>query len=216
MLPIDLFLKVWARCDHLSTIHSYVSTSTTSALNADELLRSEWVARVSALDLFVHELVTQRMLSIFDGSIETLPLKYSAFKLPLKTVERLISPAPGTFSRGIFELEVRSQLSKDTFQMPEAIADAVRCCSGVELWNEIALELDANVSTKNERAKGLKRQLALIIERRNKIAHEGDIEPSFLRSSNPITRDQLESVSTFIRKIVESIDKCVAKHDFPE
>ena len=36
-------------------------------MSVDELLRAEWVARVSALDLYVHELVAQSMVQIFEG-----------------------------------------------------------------------------------------------------------------------------------------------------
>lgn len=216
MLPIDLFSKVWERCEQISTIHSYISNVTTNALNTDELLRSEWVARVSSLDLFIHELVAQRMLAIFEGNITKKPPKYVSFKLTLETIERLVNPAPGTSRGGAFELEVRSQFSISTLQMPEAIADAVRCCSSVELWNEIALNLGASEANKVDEAKKLKRQLALIVDRRNKIAHEADLEPSFSRDANPITREQLKLVSEFIQTLVNSINICVSKHDFLE
>jgi hypothetical protein len=38
-----------------------------------------------------------------------------------------------------FDLEVRSNLSRVTYQFPEDIAEGIRLVSGIELWNEIAL-----------------------------------------------------------------------------
>lgn len=59
MKPIAYFESVWARCDELTAMHAYLANQLTPALRPDELLRAEWVARVSALDLYVHELVAQ-------------------------------------------------------------------------------------------------------------------------------------------------------------
>jgi hypothetical protein len=51
--------------------------------------------------------------------------------------------------------------------------------------------------------------LSLIAERRNKIAHEGDLQPSVPRTPWPITRSDVTEVATFIEDLVRTIDAIV-------
>jgi hypothetical protein len=108
-----------------------------------------------------------------------------------------------------FDLEVRSKLSRVSYQLPEDIADGIRLVSGSELWNEIALAKGATVATKGVLAKNLKKDLSIIVERRNKIAHEGDLQPSIPRTPWPITRADVSYVARFIEDLVRTIDKFV-------
>jgi hypothetical protein len=65
----------------------------------------------------------------------------------------------------------------------------------------------ATEATKSDRAKRLKRTLSAIVERRNKIAHEGDLQSTLIPAVPwPISQADLATVSTFIEKIVLSID----------
>lgn len=67
MTPIAYFNDIWQRCAEIEALHTYMAGQLTAVLSPDELLRAEWVARVSALDLYVHELIAQNMLKIFEG-----------------------------------------------------------------------------------------------------------------------------------------------------
>ena len=60
MTPKIYFDEVRQRCELFAALRGYVSTHATAAVQPDELLRAEWAARVSALDLYVHELVGSR------------------------------------------------------------------------------------------------------------------------------------------------------------
>src|ERR1044072_2093589 len=73
MTPKSYFDDVWQRCELFTALHGYVATQATVALQPDELLRAEWAARVSALDLYVHELVAQNLLRIFEGQRPMCP-----------------------------------------------------------------------------------------------------------------------------------------------
>lgn len=79
----------------------------------------------------------------------------------------------------IFENAIRAQHSYATFQQPDKIVDAVRLFSNVSLWDAVAARLAITV-------KDAKNALALIVDRRNKIAREADIDPSFLGQRWPI------------------------------
>ena len=71
---------MWNRCDQLSTLHAYLENHVSSIMQPDELLRAEWVARICALDLYIHELVAQKMLAIFDGQRSASPAQPEALR----------------------------------------------------------------------------------------------------------------------------------------
>lgn len=199
---------MWSRCAELSALHAYVARNVTGVLHPDELLRAEWVSRVSALDLYIHELVAQLMVAIFEGHRKATPT-YLSFRLPNETLDRIRNAVKPDERSAAFELEIRDQLSRVTYQDPDKIADGVRLCSEVELWNQVALHLGATEATKVSEAKALKRGLSLIVSRRNKIAHEGDLQPTPLREPWPINRSDVEFVESHIDRIVRSIDAVV-------
>lgn len=208
MKPITYFESVWARCEELSAMHAYLANQLTTALNPDELLRAEWVARVSALDLYVHELVSQGMLETFEG--KRLPsAAFLRFQISNEVLLRIHATTLIDTASSAFDLEVRSRLGLATYQDPEKIAEGIRLISDVPLWNRIASKLGATPATVDKEAKVVKRGLSLIVERRNKIAHEGDLQPSVPRTPWPITQADLQYVASFIRGIVDAIDQII-------
>ena len=208
MTPIAHFEAVWNRCAQLSALHAYIANNVSGILQPDELLRAEWVARVSALDLYVHELIAQRMLTTFGGLLPTSPA-YLRFRISNETLARIRAAATTSDAGAAFDLEVREQLSYITFQDPEKIAEGIRLCSTVELWNEIAMKLGATPATKATKAKDLKKDLSLVVRRRNIIAHEGDLQPSLLRDPWPISQADLVFVANQIETLVRAIDAIV-------
>ncbi len=202
------FDEVWGRCAQLSTLHAYLANNVTSVMPPDELLRAEWVARVSALDLYIHELVAQLMLAIFEGQRPPSPA-YLRFQISNDTLSRIRVAATTSEASAAFDLYVRDRLSRLTYQDPDDIADGVRLCSTIELWNEVAIHLGATPTTKADQAKSLKTQLSLIVRRRNIIAHEGDLQQSPPREPWPISQADLAFVGHQIEKLVRAIDAVV-------
>jgi hypothetical protein len=202
------FEAVWSRCAQLSSLHAYLANNVSSVLQPDELLRAEWVARVSALDLYVHELVAQYMLAIFEGRRAATPA-YLRFDVSNETLNRIRASVAASEASAAFDLYVRDRLSRITYQDPEDIANGVRLCSTIELWNEVATRYGATPATKTAVAKSLKTQLSLIIRRRNQIAHEGDLQPPPLREPWPITQGDLLFVAGQIEGLVRAIDAVV-------
>jgi hypothetical protein len=202
------FDEVWSRCARLSTLHAYLAKNVSGVLQPDELLRAEWVARVSALDLYIHELVAQSMLAIFEGQRPASPA-YLRFQISNDTLSRIRAAASTSEASAAFDLYVRDRLSRLTYQDPDDIADGVRLCSTIELWHEVAIHFGATPSTKADQAKSLKTQLSLIVRRRNIIAHEGDLQQSPLREPWPISQADLAFVGNQIEGLVRAIDAVV-------
>lgn len=189
-------------------MQAYLAAHGTAALQPDEILRAEWVARVAALDLYVHELVAQRMLAIFTGALP-VTAAFRAFRVPTETLARIRMAASLGDANAAFDLEVRRQIGFATYQDPEKIADGIRLCSEVELWNSVALHQGATEQTKISGAKAIRKTLCAIVERRNKIAHEGDLQPTLPVTPWAISQADLVIVADFIDRMVRSIDACV-------
>jgi hypothetical protein len=206
--PIKHFYAVWSRCAQLSGLHAYLAKNVSAVLQPDELLRAEWVARLSALDLYIHELVAQMMLETFEGRRPPSP-GYLRFQVSNETLDRIRAAVNPSDAAAAFDLDVRNQIGCVTYQDPEKIADGVRLCSSIELWNEVALKLGASQATKASKAKALKRELSLLVRRRNRIAHEGDLQPSIIREPWPINQTDLSYVSEKVEMLVSTIDSIV-------
>jgi hypothetical protein len=97
------------------------------------------------------------------------------------------------------EDEIRERLGYQSFQQPDKIADAIRLICDKKLWNEVAARLGRD-------AKDIKQQLSAIVDRRNKIAHEADIDPTFgIGNRWNIDEVLVNDAVDFIEQVVESI-----------
>lgn len=177
-------------------ISTSLNVPTSSIVDTSSILRSCIVLSVSAIDHLIHELTIVGMLQIFNGT-RPFTNKYNNYNVSLGFMNA-ISSAPPTIT---FESEIRRGLGWQTFQRPEKIKEAIALFSAVQLWQEIAIiMLDTEINIKN--------QLNLIIDRRNMIAHEADIEPIFKtkRIINDLdvitTIDFIEKLGTTIYNIV--------------
>ena len=97
------------------------------------------------------------------------------------------------------ENEIRETLSFKSFQQPDKIADAIRLISDKKLWDEVSAKI-------GKPTKEIKQQLILIVDRRNKIAHEADIDPTFnIGNRWNIDEFLVNDAVDFIEQVVESI-----------
>jgi hypothetical protein len=241
---LDQFRVSIGRVRDLIALHNSVKAQATGALDVSDMLRAALVLAVSALDYYVHEVVTLGMLEIHRGnrsepipSANTTQSAFSRFQVSLGGArqDRLtaidiaswleaelqqvqeydflqqshtISALIPTISNSILnrlnntswlESEIRERLGYQSFQQADKIADAIRNISDKKLWDEVAIQM-----TKS--SKDIKQQLNSIVDRRNKIAHEADIDPTF-NIGNRWNIDELlvSDAVDFIEKLVESI-----------
>lgn len=186
---IDAFNYSLDRVKHLGGLHEAIKKLTTNVLDASDLLRAQVVLLTSAFDYFVHEITVIGMVEIFNGSRP----RTNAFQ---KYRISLASYSSG--SSDWFEADVRERHSFLSFQQPDKVADAVRLYSDVELWKVVA-------ALQGMTAKDVKDQLTLIVNRRNKIAHEADLDPSYPNTLWPITPKDVDTSIDFVRAIGNAI-----------
>lgn len=208
MTPKAYFDEVWARGDLFGALHAYVSNNAASALDPSELLRAEWAMRVSALDLYVHEVVAQNLLAIFQGKRPT-PAGFTKLQISSDTVAAIRANGTGVASDNAFDLGVRTKLERVSYQFPDDIADGIRLISEAELWNDIAKHYGATGAAVKPQAKTLRNDLRRVVERRNKIVHEGDLQPGVPRTVWPIARADVDHVKAVIARIVDGIHAVV-------
>lgn len=191
---IDQFRSNIQHVRNLHSLYTYFSTATTAALDLSDLLRAQIVLTVSALDHYVHELTRMGMIEVFELKRPTTP----AFLRFQVTLDGAINGIQTPASSGWLDGEIRTKHGYASFQQEDRIADAIRLISSVQLWNEVSARLGIP-------AADIKNHLRLIVDRRNKIAHEADIDPSFPGSRWPITSADATNATDFVERVCETI-----------
>jgi hypothetical protein len=193
---IDLFRLSIARVRDLIAVHNSLKAQASSVLDLSDMLRAALVLAVSALDYYIHEVVRIGMLEIHRGQ-RPEPPAFSRFQISLGSARTGINAGQNIDSW--LEDEIRQRHSYKSFQQPEAIADAIRLISDKKLWEEVSTNM-------SRPAKDIKQQLNRIVDRRNKIAHEADIDPSYpIGDRWPIDELLVNEAVDFIEQVVESI-----------
>lgn len=155
------------RARALGGLFSALSKGATPVLDLTDLLRAELVLAVSAFDHFIHEVARRGILEIYKGLRPPTPA-YLKFEVSLRCLPDLVA-SPGDST--VLDQEIRVRHSWQSFQKPEKIAEAIRLVSAKSLWDEIAIGIAMP-------AKDVKARLSAIADRRDKIAHEADVDPT--------------------------------------
>lgn len=175
-----------------------IETLTTQAIDLSDLLRSQLVLAISGLDQLIHEIVRLGMIDAAKG-LRPKTDAYYRFQLPLTAVESAINGSEQDVWIGEF---VRERHSWQSFQDPDKIAEAIRLISPVKLWEVVGKELGLS-------PQDAKTQLKLTVDRRNKIAHEADMDPTNPGFRWPISASLVKDAVDFIERVAEAIFKVV-------
>lgn len=190
---IEAFRESVSRVEHLGGLYKALTGLTTTVVDASDLLRAQVVLAVSALDFYVHEVTVSGMVEVFEGRRPPTQA-FLKYRVSLGSV----SGGMSTRSSSWFEAEIRGRHSFLSFQQPDKVADAIRLFSDVKLWKEVASKM-------GNTEKGVKDQLKLIVDRRNKIAHEADLDPSYPGQRWPIKDSDVEQSLQFLSALCENI-----------
>ena len=190
----------------MSRVHNFGSLAitldarTTDPLILCDLLRAELALAVSALDYFVHEIARMGMLEVHSGSRQSTT-HFQRFQITIANVADAVADPN---NNNWLEREIITQHSRISFQSYGSIADAVRIFYGKSPWPEVSEHVGLDTQE-------IKERLNLIVDRRNKIVHEADMErPSYLDKRYPIDHQMLEYSVAFIERITEAIYETVA------
>lgn len=191
---LDRFSDNLGRARSLAALSQSLAKLTTSAVDLTDLQRAALVLAVSGLDHYIHELVRIGMLEINRAGRPATDAHLS-FKVPLlATRSALADPSQDQW----LDQAIRDAHSWQSFQQPDKIADAVRLISGVRLWEDVAVHMGVT-------PRDAKVELSAIIDRRNKIAHEADMDPTNLGHRWPIEYSVVEEALDFIENLANAI-----------
>lgn len=218
---LTLFDNNVTRARSLSTIYINLRDNVgIEDIYNNNLLKAQLVNVVSAFDMFIHGIVKKGVIEIFNKTRRETP-KFQSFAFQAKTILRLIEVmSPGFMPSSsdeipdvILEKELSDKLSFMSFQSPDKVTDALSL-----IWSEphkmqvLATEIGINGSNINDKANNLKQELTTIIQRRNQIAHEGDINPA-TQLPRSIELSDVEKATDFITSLGHAVFSKVTAAD---
>jgi len=195
MKPYDQFQLNIQRVENLQGVYSSLSGTITSAIDLSDILRAEIVLLLSALDYYIHSKVLSKVEDTFTGKAAST-IKFESTSVRISTVKQAL--ASGTSVQWLLD-EIYHQHSWRSFQTPDNIADALKMVSQRKVWESVSKNLGAPVQD-------VKNNLRVLVERRNKIAHEADSDPSLPTAKLPITDVDVQIAIEFIKSIVAEIE----------
>jgi hypothetical protein len=195
---LQQFRENLVRARELGTLASSVTKITTEAIDVSDMWRAQIVLGVSALDYLIHELARMGMVEISKG-LRPKTDAYLRFQLPLEANERALT---GQSHESWLGDTVREKHSWLSFQHPDKIAEAIRLISQKKLWEEVGGELSLS-------AQDVKLRIEMIVDRRNKIAHEADMDPTNPGFRWPIDQQMASDALDEIERVAEAVFKVV-------
>ncbi len=198
--PIEQCRGNMVRVRNLGGLHQAFDQQTTPAVDLTDLLRAQIVMIVSALDHYIHEITRVGMLEVYDG-VRPQTNAFLRFQVTMSATMTGISKSS---ENDWFDREIRDKHGHQAFQHPDNIAKAVRLFSSCELWRSVASEL-------NLTDQDVKNRLRAIVNRRNQIVHESNLDPSYPGTENrwPISSADVTSTLDFIQDVCEAIHTVV-------
>ncbi len=186
---------------HVRDMHGLyinINNFTTSALDISDILRAEIVLIISAFDYYIHHVIREGILETF---LKTRPESNSFKNIQLKMSSVQAALANPSSSDWLLS-DIYIQHSWKTFQSPSNVSDALKFITDKRVWEEVSKKL-------GKPADQIKKQLELLVQRRNKIAHEADIDPGLLTSKTSISEATAREAIEFIENLVNAIAEVV-------
>jgi len=190
----DQFNDNILRVKQLGYLYRVLRTQTTAALDLNDILRSELVLSVSAFDYFIHEIVRMGMLNCYVGKRQ----KTKAFLSFQCKIDSILEYSKNPQTLDWLDNEIRTHHGWKSFEHPDNIAAAISLISDVKLWEQIGFSLGDSPTN-------LREKLRLIVDRRNKIAHEADIDPTSPPNRWPIDEKMVDESIDYIEKLANAI-----------
>ena len=201
--PIISFRKNMESIKALHALHKHLCTLL-PAMDLTEILRAEIVLVVSAFDCFIHDIVKYGIIDIFKDQRRENS-KYDNICIPISIVKQILTTDKESERNELLEISIKKILSKDSYQSPKSIENALQLISITKIWSSIKDEMHMSPTD-------ITKKLGVIINRRNKIAHESDIKNHIDISKNEIEREDIDDIINFISSLTESINNQYRTH----
>ncbi len=179
----------------------------------NDLRRMSLVMAVAAVDSYLHGIVLRRIADVrrrahLPGELCRLGMAFS--DLAHLADSSIDARRQGHDARPWVQVKkaLQARLSKEAFQSYEQVARAFNMAGVVDGWSKIALEL-------GESAQKIKGRLDALVDRRNRIVHEGDLK----RASRPRRRqfnhtdvDKVRKDVDWVASLIKAMEDVVNHH----
>ncbi|SRR5712692_4990779 len=169
----------------------------TEAITLDDLLRAELVLAVSAVDCYIHDVVRVGMTRCF-SAVGGEPNAYLNFGVSLGLAKRIAAEASEPVRLALVEEEIRRLHGFRTFQNAENISQALALIGVKSIWDKVGISLSIRPSD-------VRTRLDIIVDRRNRIAHESDVDPTMgIGMKYPIDHPMVQQAVNFLEQMVKA------------
>ena len=172
-----------------------VRLAATLTTQASQLLRSQFVLLVSALDTYIHDIVRIGILQVYQGS-RPVSKNLGRLSFTYNDLSELEAQSP-MMKTPTLEQIIRRINSEDSYQSSKSIEYALGLIGVTGIWSKLSSKLTM-------RPDDIKTKLDLIVRRRNQIAHESDYNPS-TGGQRDINKDELDKTKSFILHLIDAI-----------
>lgn len=170
--------------------------------HAKDILRSQVVFLMSALDFYMHEIVRYRLLKMFSGELPKTK-SYKNFIVSIETLEEALKN-PETIDWLSEEIIIRH--SHETFMASKAIKKVLALISNEAIYNLTCEELGKENGEVNE-------LIDEIYRRRNQIAHQSDRLHNE-DGQNAILKEEVQKFICFIEEFVQKIHDLLMDEEY--
>jgi hypothetical protein len=195
---IDTFKLNITSVKKLDVIYNYLETNNVKTLDLSDLLRSQIVLAVSALDTLVSDVLQIGLVKAFTEGKSLSTNDFSKYKIEIGTLNQIISAQSISDKSLILGEYIRNVNSRTTYQDPKQIVSALRLIGVTDIWRKLAIEMSIT------NADDIKNELANIAWQRHKIAHESDIDFTTQKKRMRDRETTMEAV-----KFIENISKAI-------
>lgn len=175
-------------------VHEFLQINAKN-IDSSMILRSQFVLIVSAFDTYVHSFLTDIIIDRFFSAQDIV----CDVSVSLNIVHRINCQENEYDKKQILMNALNEIFSKDSFQAPKSVEYAYGVLGYKKIWQAIGTKLSKS-------GQDIKDELALLVKRRNMIAHESDID----KITGEYKAIEVETVSRcklFFCDLVEALDE---------
>jgi len=178
----------------------------------NELLRAALAGIVSALDRYCHDLIVSNVVRELSRSERKMNRELKQLYIPVVIARKAVKHAGVRKGKGgkirtrpmnIIRDAVQEVLHREeTFQRPDDVMRALRMIGIEKLWDRCAERMTV-------KSKTIPQRLNRIVDRRNRIVHEGDVvrlRRGRKLTLHPVNRKQTIEDIKWVSELVSSID----------
>jgi len=186
------FTSLINQARHSTAIYDYLVGHVAGPISFDDILRFQYIYSVSAFDKLMHDIIRIGMIDCYTGNRPPTS-KYQAEQISISIHTSLVAATvPPAIS--LLEAELVRKFSHLSFQDPAKVADGLSY-----IWTEehkwVKINAEMGLPPGNSRIR-----LKLIVDRRNSIVHEADI--------NPVTGQKASISRAEAIDVIDFIENC--------